>query len=201
MFVHTASSICTTRPALLAHLVFSRHVWVAILCRVILHKCRFSLFLWTVPHQTRFATWQIGSQCSSSSRSEVAQLVAMPPGASEPLFTASSATGEEHPSVLGMMEADEIGAETFRSEDRGEGPSIIHNVQKGPHSQARSTCDVSWRLEHGTFEAGAGTKTQLLNHEDKLPPFHSKPVGGTLLCGPRRWMIRVSGTNNLKSQP
>ena len=42
---------------------------------------------------------------------EVAQLVAMPANVSSSLFATLGATGKEHPSVLGIMEAEEIAAE------------------------------------------------------------------------------------------
>ena len=57
---------------------------------------------------------------------DVAQLVAMPTNVSSSLFTALGATGDEHPSVLGMMEAEEITAEISGLKIEDKDLSIIH---------------------------------------------------------------------------
>ena len=59
---------------------------------------------------------------------EVAELVAMPQNGSASLFAALRATGEEHPSVFGMMEAEETAADISGLKIEQKDPRII---QKG----------------------------------------------------------------------
>ena len=75
---------------------------------------------------------------------EVADLVAMPHNVSASLFAALGATEDEHPSVLGMMDAEEIAAEISGLKIEQKDPNII---QKGHIRKMIHLC----RLIAGTF--------------------------------------------------
>ena len=115
---------------------------------------------------------------------EVAQLVAMPPNVSASLFATLGATGEEHPSVLGMMEAEEIAAEIASVKIEEKDPSIIQkgHIRKLIHlcrliAGTEATLDSQKELEDRLSKA-VNDVTKIGDETKAFTATHSAPPSG-----------------------
>ena len=105
---------------------------------------------------------------------DVAQLVAMPTNVPSSLFTALGATGDEHPSVLGMMEAEEIAAEISGLKIEDKDLSII---QKGLFAGTEATFDSQKEMEDRLNNA-VNDVTKLADETKTFTATHSAQPNG-----------------------